>query len=456
MIYGVSMQAQISSLRVNVRTDTNTYFSEDSRNFKDQILISCQKLMSEYYDKATLLDPEERIEVNTKSLEAFKELFFGNARIFNDLQEYGGSIPMDNYTGLVIQNLKKTGVSFRISDMLVKKIERNTAIESLNFEVTIRVNKLLQQSIAEGSGKVILHPEFRLVPMDFILIVQGEDLKDVKIYSIEGKTKPRPKPHYSDLCVSASFGFPIFSQYELHNGFKYFSGVELRSRNMFDVGAKYSRSFARGKHLRWIIGLSYGRHGWNLEPKDDKLTYSVSATTSRNYVDLSEDFNYKTFNNKIDFSFFQGVLGLMIPIKKIQGYRMEYWLEINALPTFISRKESLLDPLVNRLSVVVWDSLREEYCNEVWSNNNPQLAQNFTSSDFILGLQIKPGIRYYLPDRKSALSFGIGYVYYLESWIPNEVQSVHSNSAIGPNSSFLLKSLQPSLLRIEIGYIIKM
>lgn len=456
MIFTVSVEAQISSLRVNVRVDDNTYYSEDSKDHKDLILASCQKLMSEYYDKATLLDSDEGTEVNSESLDAFKELFFGNARIFNDLQEYGGSIPMDNYTGLIIQHLKKSGVSFRISDMLVKKIERNTAIESLNFEVTIRVNKLLQQSIEEGTGKVIQHPEFRLVPMDFILIVQGDELKEVKIYSIEGQTKPRPKPRYSELCVATSYGLPIFSKYELHNSFQSTNGIGLKSTYMFDIVAKYSRSFARGKHLRWIIGLAYGRHGWSIEPNDDRLTYSVPALTSPNSVGISDDYNYKSFSNKIDFSFFQGHLGVMLPIKSIQGYRMEYWLEVNALPTYISRKESFLDPVVNRLSVVVWDSLREEFCNELWSNSNPQLAKTFTSSDFVLGVQIKPGIRYYLPDRKSAISFGLGYVHYLASWISKDVSSIHADPNFESNRSYLLKSLFPRHLRMEIGYIIKL
>jgi hypothetical protein len=460
----ILVEAQVSSLRVNLRTDESTVIPPEAEPYKDVIIANIQNHLSLYNDAASLIDVENG-GVTTESIEKFRMLFHSNARVFNDLQQYGIPIPIDEYIALISEKMSLSGQQFKIADMLLQKVENNPAvIGELYFEAKVKVNKLMLTRIDEKTGKAVTVGDGGdLIPLDFNIIIQGKDLKQVEIYGINGKIEPRPKPFNHEVKITASYGINLHSSFESYSNFESGFSPVITPGLLLDGGISYARSFKRGGHAKWIVGANYGIHQWEVEVTGDNNRYNLlPGNSSENTLSFINSYNYQNVKNKISFSFVQGILGVQLPIRPISGYKMEYWLEAGVLPTWVTKKESMdtLSAKINRFNQVVFDGTPTDYCNVIESR--PALYNDrLTSSSLMsVGVQLKPGIKYYLNGNKSsALTFSAGYVYYFGSWIDknstNVFEDVNSIPDNGP-TSLVLNRLTPALLRIELGLSFKL
>lgn len=454
LVFSVDMVAQdLDRIRVKLRSDDKTELDSLSKNYMFQIEAGVISLMSEYNNIGGLSDVNSGGRVTPKIMDEFSLLFIGNARVHNDLMHYGGQIEKGDYVNYIYQYFTNFGFPFDITDMYIAKVERNRAIKSLNFEVKLHVKKLVYKGIDEKSNTVINYPDGKLIPLDFTIIVQGDYLSDAKIYNIAGKIVPRPKPFNKEVAFWGSLGLPVGHKYSFHEGFKESDNINLKSKKMFDFGIKYMHSFKRGGHSKFILGLGYGIQNWEINSESD-IKFTTESSFTPNKLSFGKNYVYKkNFLNQVNFTYIQAIVGLQSPIKKIQGFNFEYWWEANLLPTFVNKSESLSDSSIDELDVISYNNTTETYCISDF-NDGILTTDQLKSNVFSLGTQLKSLVKYYPGSKKSALTIGIGYIYYLNSWIDVNTNSVHMNDS--SPGSFLLKNLSPHQLRVEISFVRKL
>jgi len=458
LVFHNLLPAQIDGLRVELRTDDNTFIHPDAEAHKEKIIMNLQSHLGKYNDASFLLDIDEA-SVTTRSIEAFKALFHSNARVFNDLEKYGTQIPIDDYVGIVAERMPSKGVEFKITDMLLKRVDNNPAFPNeLIFEAKVVINKLLLSRLDEKYKQVTIPNGGDVVTQEFTIIIQGDSLNDIQIYGINGKTIPRPKPYHHEMKVAASYGIDINSRFGWHENFGSLFLPEIQSISLMDGYIGYSRSFKRGGHSKWFIGLGYGQHKWEITIPEGTAggnIYSLSSgNNNTNTLTFSTSYEYLAINNQISFNYFQGMAGIQLPIRKISGYKMEYWIEGTILPTFINKKESLSSASINELSVVSYKEKDDPYCDAPY--NLPEGGLGTASSVMSLGFQVKPYLRYYINESNTTgLTFGIGYTYYLKSWLPSNTTSIHNVDTSAPKS-IVLNQLTPAHLKFELGLTFKL
>ncbi len=446
---------EYDGLRVKIRMDDNSKIDEKAEPYIDQILASSQKILGQYNDRATLLDTEQG-QVTSESIDKMRAIFYSNARVYDDLVQYGTIIALDDYIGKIRKYMNTTGPDYKITDLLLLEVISNPAIPGLYFETKIRVNKLMQNQIDEKSGKIIPVPKGgEVVPLEFVIIVQGDDLDDVKIYEIQGKIKPRPKPYNHEVFAFASMGFNTNTTFKKQDEFDDSFSPALTSKYLLDFGFKYSRSFKRGKHAKWFVGAAFGLHNWNINTENSGVKFNVSGDIDGK-LDFNTIYDFKNVDNVINFSYLQAMLGTQIPLRPIVGYKIEYWVELSVMPTFVSKTETLGEnKLVSQNSVVSFGDISDPFCSEDYDLQAQGL--NSKSSMNTIGVQAKPYIRYFLNDSKtSGITFGVGYAYYFGSWIDKNSISVLPESGEGTVKSLLLQSFSPAHLRLELGLSFKL
>lgn len=463
-IPAILVEAQVSSLRVNLRTDESTIIPPEAEPYKDLIIANIQNHLGLYNDAASLIDVENG-GVTTESIEKFRMLFHSNARVFNDLQQYGIPIPIDDYIALISGKMPLSGQQFKIADMLLQKVENNPALPGeLYFEAKVKVNKLMLNRIDDKTGKAVaVEDGGDLIPLDFNVIIQGKELKEVTIWGINGEIIPRPKPFNHEVKITASYGINLHSSFGTYSNFGGGFSPTISPGLMLDGGISYARSFKRGGHAKWILGANYGIHRWEVDVTGENNKYNINpGNTSGNTLSFINSYNFQNVKNNISFSFVQGILGVQLPLRPISGYKMEYWIEVGVLPTWVTKKESMdtQSAKIDRVSQVVFNGKPTDYCNSIQDSLTSYNDRLSSSSIMSVGLQVKPGIKYYLNGNKSsALTLSAGYVYYFGSWIDknstNVFEDVNSSSENGP-TSLVLNSLTPALLRIELGLSFKL
>ncbi len=453
------LSAQIDGLRVDLRTDANTYIHPEAETYKDKIIRNLQAHLGKYNDAAFLLDMDENT-VNTKSIETFTTLFHSNARVFNDLEIYGTQIPIDEYIGIVAERMSSKGVEFKITDMLLKKVDNNPALPGeLYFEAKVLVNKLLLSRLDEKYKQVTIPNGGDVVTQEFTIIIQGADLEQIQIYGINGQTRLRPKPYHHEVRVAASYGIDINSRFKLHDNFAQKFSPDIKASSMIDANFAYTRSFKRGGHSKWLIGLGYGQHKWDVTTSDGADGSNIYSTSSGNNngntLRFSTSYNYAGIKNQVSFTYFQGMAGIQLPLRKISGYKMEYWIESGILPTFITKKETVPLADIKQLSVVTFDGKDDPFCDAPFTVAEGSFEKE--SSVMSIGFQIKPYIRYYLNEANTTgLTVGLGYTYYLQSWLDSNTTSIHSNPETAQPRSLILKQLTPAHFRFELGLTFKL
>lgn len=453
------LSAQIDGLRVDLRTDANTYIHPEAEAYKEKIIRNLQAHLGKYNDAAFLLDIDEGT-VNAKSIETFQSLFHSNARVFNDLELYGTQIPIDEYVGIVAERMSSKGVEFKITDMLLKRVDNNPAFPNeLFFEAKVMVNKLLLSRLDEKYKQVNIPNGGDVVTQEFTIIIQGADLEQVQIYGINGQTRVRPKPYHHEVRVAASYGIDINSRFKLHDNFAGEFSPDIKAVSMIDANFAYARSFKRGGHGKWLIGFGYGQHKWDVttsEGADGSNIYSTSSgNNATNTLRFSTSYNYTGIKNQVSFTYFQGMAGIQLPLRKISGYKMEYWIEGAVLPTFITKKETVPSSDIKELSVVTFDGNDDPYCDASFLVPDGSFGE--ASSTMSIGFQIKPYIRYYLNESNTTgLTVGVGYSYYLQSWLDPNTASIHSNPETAQPRSLILNQLTPAHLRFELGLTFKL
>ncbi len=451
---------QISSLdpTMTIRTDETTRIHPDAEPYLEQIKAGCYKHLSLYNDAASLIDFENG-EVTPESIDAFRKLFHSNARVFNDLMKYGQVITIDEYVGLIAKNLRKVGSKFDLRDLKLLSVENNPAIPGLYFEVKILVNKAIYNQIDEKTGLIVDYPDGKeeVMSLDFTLIIQGDELEDVKIYGILGKIIPKPKPYLQEMNASIAYGFNTNSTYSFHEQFGPGFLPIVRSTFMTDIGLLYARSFKRGKHQKWVAGFNYGLHRWNIETDNalqDRI-YRSSSGGANNSLLFTESYDYRNVTNIITFNYLQGLFGVHLPIRPILGYKLEYWMDAYIMPTIVFKKEKVNENReIISLDEVGYKDVFEEYCNVKYEGGFTGIEQ--MTNTFPIGFQLKPNIRYYLTNNKSiALNLGAGYVYYIQSWFKNGSSSIHSLTESGYKSIFI-QEFKPAFIRLEAGLFFKL
>jgi hypothetical protein len=460
MGWNSSVYSQYDGLRVNIRVTENSRIDPKADAYIEQILKSCQRVLGNYNSRATLMDIDQG-GVTSESIEQMKTIFFSNPRVFDDLVEYGNSIPLDDYIGKIRKYMNNSGPDYRITDLLLLDVKTNPAIPGLYFEISIRANKLMLNRIDDKRGTVFTIPKGgELIPLQFEIIVQGNELSDVKIYEIKGTPKPRPKSFNQELAFFSSMAMNVKTAYTVHAGFGE-SGFspDLKSNYLFDIGMKYSRSFGRGKHSKWLIGAAYGLHSWNANTQNSRAIFEI-LREQVGALEFNTQFELQNVDNVINFSYIQGMLGFQMPLKRIAGYKTEYWIEAAFLPTYVSKKEKIgeNDELV-RNSVVRFGVLEEQYCNnqEAFLSIESQEKLNNKYNILTNGVMIKPYIRHYLDrSKKTGLTAGISYVHYFGSWIDTNTISAINPSTTDEPHSLLFQSFTPSLLRLEVGLSFKL
>lgn len=453
------LSAQVDGLRVDLRIDENTIIHPEADVHKDKIIRNLQLHLGKYNDAAFLLDVDEGA-VTTKSIESFTSLFHSNARVFNDVFKYGTQIPIDDYVGIVAERMTKKGVEFKITDMLLKRVDNNPAFPGeLIFEAKVMVNKLMLSRIDEKSGKQIEIPDGGdVISQEFTILIQGDELSDIKIYGINSKSIPRPKPFQSELRVAASYGIDANSRFVIHKNFISSFSPDIKAASMFDVNLAYARGFKRGGQSKWLIGVGYGQHKWELNTSngnsESKIYRTSTGNSSNNTLSFNTSYAYDNVLNQLRFSYFQGLLGVQLPLKKISGYKFEYWIEGAILPTYISKKESIATSEIQELSVVTFNEKDDPYCDAPFTVEDGSLDKS--SSVLSIGLQLKPYLRYYLNESNTTgLTVGVGYTYYLQSWLNPNTASIHSDDPSLPKT-LILNQLIPAHLRFELGFTFKL
>jgi hypothetical protein len=444
---------------VDIRTDDNTYIHPEAEVHKDKIIRNLQAHLGKYNDAAFLLDTDEGT-VSTKSIEAFQSLFHSNAYVFNDLQKYGTKIPIDEYVGIVAERMSSKGVKFKITDMLLKQVDNNPALPGeLYFEAKVMVNKLLLSRLDEKFKQVTIPNGGDVVTQEFTIIIQGADLDQIQIYVINGQTRVRPKPYQHEVRLAASYGIDLNSKFKPHDNFTSGFTPKIASTSMIDAQFTYARGFKRGSHSKWLIGAGYGQHKWEINTSGgtrEKKIYSTSTkNNSPNTLSFNTSFAYDSVQNQLSFSYFQGLIGIQVPLRKILGYKMEYWIEGTILPTFITRKETVSVSKITEQSVVTFKENHDSYCDAPFTI--PEGSFGESSSTMSIGFQIKPYLRYYLNESNTTgLTFGVGYTYYLQSWLNTNTVSIHNNEESSGPKSLVLNQLTPAHLRFEVGLSFKL
>ncbi len=453
------LSAQVDGLRVDLRIDDNTVIHPEAEAHKEKIVSKLQVHLGKYNDAAFLLDADEGT-VNAKSIESFTSLFHSNARVFNDVIKYGTQIPIDDYVGIVAERMTKKGVEFKITDMLLKRVDNNPAFPGeLIFEAKVMVNKLMLSRLDEKSGKQVEIPDGGdVVSQEFTILIQGADLSDIQIYGINSKSIPRPKPYQHELRVAASYGIDANSSFALHKNFISSFSPDIKTTSMLDANFTYARGFKRGSQSKWLVGLGYGQHTWELNTSggdaESKIYRTSTANGSNNTLSFNTSFAYDNVVNQLSFSYFQGLIGVQLPLKKILGYKLEYWIEGAILPTYISKKESLAVSQIQELSVVTLRDIDETYCDDPYKLEDRSFEE--VSNVMSIGLQLKPYLRYYLNDANTTgLTVGVGYTYYLQTWLNPNTASIHSVDSSSPKS-IMLNQLTPAHLRFELGLTFKL
>lgn len=453
------LSAQVDGLRVDLRIDENTIIHPEADVHKDKIIRNLQLHLGKYNDAAFLIDVDEGT-VTAKSIESFTSLFHSNARVFNDVIKYGTQIPIDDYVGIVAERMTKKGVEFKITDMLLKRVDNNPAFPGeLIFEAKVMVNKLMLSRLDEKSGKQVEIPDGGdVVSQEFTILIQGADLSDIQIYGINSKSIPRPKPFQSELRVATSYGINANSSFVVHKNFISSFSPDIKAASMIDANFAYARGFKRGGQSKWLIGVGHGQHKWELNTSsgnsENKIYRTSTSNSSNNTLLFNTSYAYDNVVNQLSFSYFQGLIGVQLPLKKILGYKLEYWIEGVILPTYISKKESLAVTQIQELSVVTLRDIDETYCDDLYQLEDRSFEE--VSNVMSIGLQLKPYLRYYLNDANTTgLTVGAGYTYYLQSWLNPNTASIHSVDSSSPKS-IMLNQLTPAHLRFELGLTFKL
>ena len=444
--------SQLSSLAVEIRVPDDAQIDDKAKPHVDEILTACKKHMNNYYDNASLADFKTG-KVTSETIKDFRSLFYTNARVFDDLNLYGTSIPIADYVTNIVTYFPDGGLPFSITDMFIKSITSSTQQEN-HYEIKLGVNKVMSYYIDAKKNKALPYNEVRdgLKSLDYIIILQGDALSEVLIYGIEGKIVAAPKPRKSNLKLFASYGINTNTTFSYFNELSNVDVISPENKAMIDAGIMFSRSFKRGKNSAWYLGLGYGIHKWQISPSAT-TTYTLPSLSNQP-ISFTEAYTYDIdLVNSVSFNYLQGLIGIQFPLRPIIGYKMEYWLDLDIMPTYITKKETInANAMIVNNQVVQYKENSDEFCAANIDVANRYQGLSTSLSTISTGVQIKPSIKYHLNDEHTrAFSFGLGYAYYFNSWVGKDAKSIEEQG-----QTLFISELKPAHIRIELGFIYKL
>ncbi len=426
-----NLEAQIKSLRVSLRTDASSKIDEFSQQNIEKLISQSEQIISAYNDKASMYDLDKN-KVTAESINDFKNLFHGGAYLFNDLVQFGRRIPMNEYTSFVSDYLRDEGVNFKISNLLLKSAVKNPASDN-QYEIVVKVIKLLTKVYDKEKKKFIEYPKYKQVHLEFIITIQGEDLDQTQIYGIDGQIENPPPPKEKELHVfgAYSYGLPSFKIHDQYSS----NNLKFDQKQGFDIGVKFALGISRSKKSKILAGLSYGNLNYSIV--SDSMIEKIEDTNNNKEIAISTlRVMENVVANKINFSYLQARFGMQAYLLK--GFRQVEWgIAFELLPTYLLSGGQSSKGQAKKYTTYSYRSFVESCQDENIEVNE----STDDSGKILLGAEVKSFVQYYLGGRKSAISAGFSYRRYLDNWLGSPV---------------LISELLPHNFAIELSFIKKL